>query len=154
MQANLDGLRWFKAYCQLSFYDVENEVQHCWALAAMRAAWVAGSLKSGALHCRWYRVITDCKTTESHKARRHRRKTPSRCHCCRGSLATLLRAVTCCWQDASLPVDAASGNTSLGTIRRTNTLSCAHLTSVKSSIAPPPLRQRSIVMCMSVCVYT
>ena len=27
-----------------------EEVQHCWALTAMRAAWVAGSLKSGALN--------------------------------------------------------------------------------------------------------
>jgi len=50
-QANLDGLRWFEAYCQLPLYDVEKEMQHCWALAAMRAAWVADSLKSGALHC-------------------------------------------------------------------------------------------------------
>ena len=33
------------------------EVQHCWTLATMRVAWVAGSLTSGALHyevgCRW-----------------------------------------------------------------------------------------------------
>jgi len=35
---------------ELPLYDVEKEVQYCWALAAMRAMWVAGSLKSGALH--------------------------------------------------------------------------------------------------------
>ena len=56
-QANLDRLRWFVAYCRLPLYDVEKEVQHCWALAAMGAVWVAGSLKSGALNyevgCRW-----------------------------------------------------------------------------------------------------
>ena len=28
-QANLDGLRQFEAYHQLSLYDVEKEVQHC-----------------------------------------------------------------------------------------------------------------------------
>jgi len=36
-----DGLRWFEAHCQLPLYNAE-EVQHCWALAAMRglqAAW-------------------------------------------------------------------------------------------------------------------
>ena len=51
------GWAWFEAYCQLLLYDVEKQVQHCWALAAMRAACVAGSLKSGALNyevvCRW-----------------------------------------------------------------------------------------------------
>jgi len=56
-QANLDGLRRFEAHCQLPLYGIEKEVQHCWALAVMRAAWVAGSLKSGALNyevgCRW-----------------------------------------------------------------------------------------------------
>jgi len=56
-RANLDGLQWFEAYGQLPLYDVEKQVQHCWALAAMRAAWVAGSLKSGTLNyavgCRW-----------------------------------------------------------------------------------------------------
>jgi len=36
-------------HCQLPLCDVE-EVQHGWALAAMRAAWVADSLKSGTLH--------------------------------------------------------------------------------------------------------
>ena len=28
-QANLDGLRWYEAYCQLPLYDLEKEVQHC-----------------------------------------------------------------------------------------------------------------------------
>ena len=37
-QANLDGLRWFEAYCQLPLYDVEKE--HCWAPAAIRTAWL------------------------------------------------------------------------------------------------------------------
>jgi len=45
-QANLHGLRWFKACCQLVLYSIEKEVQHSWALAAIRAAWVAGSLKT------------------------------------------------------------------------------------------------------------
>jgi len=36
-------LWWFEVYCQLPLYDVEKEVQLCWALAAMRAAWLAGS---------------------------------------------------------------------------------------------------------------
>jgi len=49
-QANLDEIRWFEAYCQLPLCDVKKDVKHWWALAAMRAAWVAGSLKSGALH--------------------------------------------------------------------------------------------------------
>jgi len=53
-QASLDGLQWFD---QLPLYDVEKEVQHCWALAVMRATWGASSLKSGALNyevgCRW-----------------------------------------------------------------------------------------------------
>jgi len=48
-RANLDGLRWSEAYCLLPLYSVEKEMQHCWALAAMRAVWVASSLKSGAL---------------------------------------------------------------------------------------------------------
>jgi len=34
----------------LPLYDVEKEVQHCCELAAMRAAWAAGSLKSGTLN--------------------------------------------------------------------------------------------------------
>ena len=38
-------------------YDVEKEVQHYWTLAAMTAAWVAGSLKSDTLNyelrCWW-----------------------------------------------------------------------------------------------------
>ena len=42
-QANFDGLPWFEAYSQLPLYDVEHEVQHCWALAAIRAA-TLGSL--------------------------------------------------------------------------------------------------------------
>jgi len=50
--ANLNGLRWFESYCQLPLYNIEKEVQHCWALAAMRAAWVAGSLNSGTLNYR------------------------------------------------------------------------------------------------------
>jgi len=49
-QANLNGLRCLEANSQLPIYNVEKEVQHCLALAAMRAAWVAGSLKSGALN--------------------------------------------------------------------------------------------------------
>jgi len=44
------GLRRFEAYCQLPLYDVEKEMQHGWALAAMRAAWVASSLLSK-VHC-------------------------------------------------------------------------------------------------------
>ena len=34
----------------LPLYDVQKEVQHCWSLVAMRAVWVAGSLKSDTLH--------------------------------------------------------------------------------------------------------
>jgi len=49
-QANLDRLHWFKAYCQLLLHAAEKEVQHCCALAAIRDARVAGSLKSGTLN--------------------------------------------------------------------------------------------------------
>ena len=58
-QANLDGLRWSEAYFRLPLYGIEKEVQHCWALAAMRVVWVAGRLNSGALH---YEV--GCRTVD------------------------------------------------------------------------------------------
>ena len=57
-QANLDGLWWSEADCQLPLHDIEKEVQHCWALAAMRAACVAGSLKSGTLLTHYCDTIT------------------------------------------------------------------------------------------------
>ena len=68
-QANVDGLQWFGACCQLPLYDVEKEVQCCWSLAAMKAAWIPGSLKSGALNyevkCRWDLRRTDLKALHS-----------------------------------------------------------------------------------------
>jgi len=57
-QANLDGFRRFEAYCQLTFYDAEKEVHHCWALAAMRglqATYTLGELTSQSLWSRYDR---------------------------------------------------------------------------------------------------
>ena len=47
IHANLDGLQWYEAYRQLPLYDVEKKVQHCWALAAMRAALDALNYEDG-----------------------------------------------------------------------------------------------------------
>jgi len=46
-QAYLDGLRWFEAYCQLPFCDIEKEAQcdniadqrQPWMLCGLQAAW-------------------------------------------------------------------------------------------------------------------
>jgi len=47
---------------------IEKEVQHCWALAAMRAVWVAGSLRSCALNyevgCRWDVCILEMNASD------------------------------------------------------------------------------------------
>jgi len=53
------GLRRFEAYCQLPLYDVEKEMQRGWALAAMRAAWVASSLLSK-VHCESKKTLNSC----------------------------------------------------------------------------------------------
>ena len=47
-QANLDGLRCSEACCELPLYSEEKEALHWRPPVAMKPAWVASSLKSGA----------------------------------------------------------------------------------------------------------
>jgi len=43
-QAKVDRLQRLEAYCELTLYNTEKEVQHFQALVAVRAVWVASSL--------------------------------------------------------------------------------------------------------------